>query len=374
MRHTLSSTKIAIGFVVVVAVTWFGWKFITGWMINRIEFVPIAPGSVNLVGVDTSAGYYIVVANETAKLVRGDIGEFKPGEHEESGEGGEKRRVPIREMLRSLQGDEKALGKFVMSLNDKSDAEFPAYPIVWKAEDLKKAIEGDAQLRGKLEKDLNVKLDGTPVDQIKTSTLESGIILDLPVPVAVRVGSEMKNLVARVQEQFIPRLCADVWSQIREKPNLSPEIIKGNYLEVGRRVLENPSERQDVKQAIETRIDPQYLSRMADVPKRVLESAQVIINESLIESAEYRSYKTSDGKTSFDIVLNVSDEGRQRLWQFSKRNPNAQLLVTWEGIAIAAPRIQGELALSNVTVKQLTDEGLVQEAVDAINRLKTDKP
>jgi hypothetical protein len=368
MKKTLSSTKIAIGFFVVMAGAYFGWGFVSGLLIESKKFAPIPPGNVNIVGVDTRAGYYIIVANQIAQLVRGNVGEFKPGEHTESEEG--KKRVPIREMLQSMQGDEKALGKFVMAMNDLSDAEFPAYPILWKAEEVKKALDGDKALASKLEKDLNVKLDGTPLDQIKIATLESGIILDLPVNMTVSVGSEVRHMTARIQEQFIPRLCMTVWSKLSEKSNLTPEVIKGYFLTEAQKVLANPKERQDIRQVLEARIDQARLDALGATPKQVLESAKIIVNDDFIESAEAESYKTSDGKPMNDLVVNLSDEGRQRLWQYSKRNPNAQLLVTWQGIAIAAPRIQGELALSKVSIKQLSDPDIVNDTVAAINGAK----
>src|SRR5689334_18042625 len=107
MKKTRSSTKILIGFVLVVAGAYFGYGFVSGLMVDRMKFAPLAPGSVNLVGVDTRAGYYVIVANQVAQLVRGSMGEFKPGEHQETDDS-QKKRVPIREMLKSLQGDAEA--------------------------------------------------------------------------------------------------------------------------------------------------------------------------------------------------------------------------------------------------------------------------
>src|SRR6185503_6852569 len=83
MNKTRSSTKIALAFVAVAAVAYFGYGLVSGWMVNRKVFTPIKPGNVNIVGVDTGAGYYIVVANQIAQLVRGQTGEFQPGSHEE---------------------------------------------------------------------------------------------------------------------------------------------------------------------------------------------------------------------------------------------------------------------------------------------------
>lgn len=370
MRKTRSSTKIALAFAALAAAAYFGYGFISGLIVDSKKFAPIPPGEFNLVGVDTSKGYYIIVANQVAQLVRGSAGEFRAGEHDESESPSEKKRVPIREMLQSLQGNELALGKFVMSMNDMSDAEFPAYPIVWKAEDIQKAANGDEALKAKLENDLNVHLDGKPLDRVRVGALEEGIVIESPVAVDVQVGAERRVLNARIREQFTPRFCREVWNQIGKKPNLNSAMIAGYYRTEAQRVLADPAQLEDVRASLLGRISTKRLNSFAAVPKSILDSATIIVNDGLIEGARYEKYRTSDGKEMFDLVLQLSDEGRMRLWQYSKRHPNSQLLVTWQGIAIAAPRIQGELPLSEVVVKQLADEGLVRDAVDSIKQSK----
>jgi hypothetical protein len=68
------------------------------------------------------------------------------------------------------------------------------------------------------------------------------------------------------------------------------------------------------------------------------------------------------------MALNLTPEGKDRLWQFSRKgNIGAQLLVIHNGIAIAAPRIRHELAQSNVSITQLPERSLAQETVDFLN-------
>lgn len=366
-----SSTKIAVAFAALVGGGYFGYGLVSGYLVERMQFDPIKPGNVNIVGVDTSKGYYIVVANQIAQLVRGEVGNFQGPEHDESASSdSEKKRVPIRELLQSLQGDEKALGKLVMSMNDMSDRDFPAYPRLWKAEDIHKAIDSDPELRSKLERDLNVRLDGTPLESVSLSAIEEGIIIDSPVEVDLQLGAKRQKLVGRVQQQYSPRFCLSVWDTVAEKPNLTEAVIAGTYRSEAQKLFDKPETKENVKESLLARIADSRLQQLASVPERILDSAQVIVNDGLIERAEYESYKSNDGKPMFNMVLYLTDEGRKRLWQFSKRNPNAQLLVTWEGIAIAAPRIKGELALSKVTVSQLADEGLVRDTVDSINQAR----
>lgn len=366
-----SSTKIAIAFAALMGGGYYGYKAISGYLLDRIKFDPIKPGNVNIVGVDTSKGYYIVVANQIAQLVMGEIGNFQAGDPDESASSdSERKRVPIHDLLKSLQGDEMALGKFIMSMNNMSDRDFPAYPRIWKSEDVERAIESDPELLAKLEQDLNVKLDGTPLETVRISALEEGIVLDSPVEVEAQVGAERKRLVGRVQQQYSPRFCMNVWDSVSQKSNLTQNVIIGSYREAARAIFADPKLKEDVKESILGRISPQRMANLARIPQTILDSAQVIVNDGLIERAEYESYRTNDGKTLFNINLFLNEEGRKRLWQYSKRQPNAQLLFTWEGIAIAAPRIRGELALSKVTISQLADETLVRDAVDSINQAR----
>ena len=62
-----ASTKIAIGFVVICAVGYFVFRFITGWMIGRMHFHDLQPGNVNIVGVALGKGFHIQVANRMAQ-------------------------------------------------------------------------------------------------------------------------------------------------------------------------------------------------------------------------------------------------------------------------------------------------------------------
>jgi preprotein translocase subunit SecD len=68
--------------------------------------------------------------------------------------------------------------------------------------------------------------------------------------------------------------------------------------------------------------------------------------------------------------VSLTDPGRRRIWQFSRRNPGAQLLFIVDGNAIAAPRIRHELSSSSIAITQIPDRGLVEDAVEQINTLR----
>ena len=69
-----------------------------------------------------------------------------------------------------------------------------------------------------------------------------------------------------------------------------------------------------------------------------------------------------------DITINLTDEGRMRLWKYSVGRVESHLLLVADGIPIAAPIIRDELREGELTITQMEDEALVKDAVDALNR------
>ncbi|MFZ4508436.1 MAG: SecDF P1 head subdomain-containing protein [Fimbriimonas sp.] len=368
MTKIRSSTKIAIGFAVLVGGSYFGYKTITDQMILTEKFTELVPAKVNFVGIDPGAGYRIVIANQVAQLVQADT-KFQ-GKEEGSGgatEGAIKKRMPLRELIGTLSGDAKALGSFVMILNDmREDDNWPTVHVIWKAEDIKKAIAGDATLRAKLESDLNVKLDGTPLTKLRISSLENGIIVDFPVTVMVNMRGVLTEVVGRVQKPFKPQLIRFAEKRYLDK-NVDETQILGYYSEEARVVLDDPSKREDVAKVLTAMISPERARELAKSPEQVLKSAKIILTDEQVTSASYRTYSTPTGRLH-DLTINLTDEGRRRLWQYSKKRIGTQLLLIADGVAIAAPRIQQELAQGNLTITQMRDEVLLRDATDMLNK------
>jgi preprotein translocase subunit SecD len=101
-------------------------------------------------------------------------------------------------------------------------------------------------------------------------------------------------------------------------------------------------------------------------PQKVLNSITSVINESQILGARYDTESTSKGKR-FTLILDLSDEGKKRIWQFTRDRVNSQLLITVDGVAIAAPIIAHPIADNEISIRGLEDESLVKEAVATIN-------
>ncbi len=363
-----SSTKIAIGFVIIAGGSIYGYEFAMRQAIMNEHFTQVKPGEVNLVGINPGAGFKIIVANQMAQLVQASD-QFHGEESEAGGstEGAIKKRVPIREMLAVLKGEDKALGSFIMKVNDKDENDqWPPIRVEWTAERLKIALYGDKKEEAKLVHDLNIQLDGTPLPILNRSSMENGIIVNYPVPVQVMIAGVKKTLIGRVREPYKPSLLSIVEKQLEDK-KVTNEMIAGTYADEAKKILDGTNKKENVREAIMARISEENSRKLSEYPEKVLASAMVVVNDSHISSASYRNYDTTRGKTN-DLTIEMTDEGRKRLWQFSEDRVGTQLMLIVNGIAIAAPRIVHELAQGELTITQMSDETLVKEAVDDLNK------
>ncbi len=368
-----SSTKIAIGFFVISFGGYFGYQIISDQMIMGEKFSVLTPGDVNIIGIDPGAGYKIITANYMAQLVE-TKGGFENGSSDDGGgadSGSIKKRVPVREMLQTLQGNGKALGQFVMIMNDmREDDSWPSIHVIWKAADIQKAIDGDKVLRPKLEHDLNMHLDGTPLPTLSLDALESGIIIETPVTVTVNLKGQLTPVTGPVQEPYSPRLIKKVREQYQTKSELTDEMQAGYYKQEATKLLTDPiamKNREIISDTLKERIAPSLAKERIQTPEKLLKSATIVVNNSLITGARMSSYKGQDSKMYYDLTVDFNDEGRRRLWQYSKKRVGTQVLLTADGIPITQARILHELAQSELTIKQMQDYNLVKDATDRIN-------
>ncbi len=352
---------------------YFAYSTITESMAMSKVFPDIAPTKVNLIGLAPGAGYRVIVANSVAQLVQVSEG-FGGKESEDGGgatEGAIKNRLPLREMLLALEGNQTGLSDFVSRLNGMGENDhWPPRRVIWRAEKLKKAFDGDPVITAELEHDLNMKLDGTPLSTVRRQSLEDGIIVDIPVPVRANIGGVEKVMEARVQSPYRPTMVTVIEKRYEEKPNLTPEIIAGYYVEEARNIEKNPKLKEDIRKTLLSRIDPARAKELAEKPERILRYAKVIVNSDLITEASFDEYDSADGKF-YNLRLSLNDEGRLRLWQYTKRRVGGHLLVVCNGVGIAAPRIRHELPMSTITVDMIREKRLVKEAVDILNSRNT---
>ena len=372
MRKVRGSTKLLVAAVAVAVGGYYGQRALSRQMTKGVHFAPPAPGRVNLVGINPGAGYRIIIANDVAQLVQTQGG-FEGKESASGGatEGSIKKRVPMKELLGVLRGDGSMLGPFVMKMNDKWEKEdWPSIRVDWQKADLYRALAGDPKTKARLERDLNVRLDGTPMVPLRRNALENGIFVHAPVEITVRIDGKPTVVRGETVQPYKPSLILATEGRLKDKSNLDNAAIAGYYAEEARRALEKPSAREDVAQSLRNIVSKETMEGMLAIPRHLLSSATVVLNERSIDDASYRSYKTGDGHTLCDLTVDLNDEGRQRLWKFSQDRVGDQILLVADDVAIAAPRIEHELALSELTVTQMPDEVLVREAVDSVRAAK----
>lgn len=380
-NQSRASTKIVIGFVLLVALAWVGKWAYTRYSIGNKTFPPLAPGRVNLVGVDTSkGGYRIVVANGIAQLV---ISTQEEGLHEAgsdnsdsdtgSDDSSKKKRIPLKEMIQALEGNSAAIDPFVRKLNDITDEDLPSVVVNWTADDIRKAISkpGDPALRAKLEKDLNVHLDGTPLKEFYPRNFQRGIVILLPASLSVPTAQGRRVITGQVQFPFESLLMKALEERVQDIANLTDQSLAGYYGEVSQTFLKDPMKRENLAEVLDNAISERHTQQLTALPQKMMESIEILANESLITHASYSPEDTPKGKV-FNMNVDLVPEGRDRLWKYSTgaSKVGSQLLLVVNGVAIAAPKIGTELAQTNLTISNLPDESLVREAVDGINSVK----
>lgn len=362
----LPATKIALGLAALAAVAWFGWNAYVDARLARLSFEPVKPGAVNLVALDLGRGYKIVVANRLASLRRGAAAAFgAPGS--DGGDEDASKPISIRDLLGAMQGDAERLARLVMSLNDITDDQIPDDAPVWPAERIESALAGDGAERARLIQDLNVTLEGEPLDQVHMRALNNGIVLDIPV--TVQVGAGVGPVVARVRTAYMPRFLDAVSRHMREKFDVTREAIIGYYREEARLLADGKANREDVAASLRGRIEQGRRDRLAEQAQHLVSSARILINEAHVTGASASSELTTAGKDVHRLMLSLDEEGRDRLWKFSRRRKGFQLLVVVDGIALAAPTITHELSRRSVTITNMPDKVLVDDAVARIGEL-----
>lgn len=365
------SYQIAIAAVVLGGGGYYGWQTYAGQAVDAKVFSQLKPGKFSIVGVSLGRGYKIIVSNQIAQLVQvTGSDDLEIDNTSTSGnEGAQKRRVPLDDMLKSLQGDEIALGKLVTKMNEQLRiVEITGGETYWDAADIQKAIDGDAALRKKLVADLNVDLEGNPTTAIRPEALLNGIVIRAKVPIEVSVAGEKKILKAPILLPYRPRFAVEVAKGYEEELQPTREMITGHYVTQAQKLSANPNERENVVNALKNRIDESILARQyASGPTTLLGKANVIINEDFIVDARLEENDGPQNRKLFTLALNLTPEGRDRLWQYSRKGDQAQLLVVHNGVAIAAPVISHELAQTSVNITQVPERSLAMATVDFLN-------
>lgn len=365
------SSRFIAGALVCLGAGWFALRVLPTIRLQGYKPLPVIPGKINLVAVQRGAGYRIVVSNGIAHLVEAGGSSEGFAEDMERSDTHDAARLPIRETLQSLQGDPEELGKLVMSVDKMSEDDLPPQQVVWTAENLKRALDGDPDLVKKLEANLNTKLDGTPLDTINLDAILNGIVIDSPIEVKVPMEGKLKPVVCRTKEFYQTLFAGNIQKVVDDRFNLTREALIGFYREKANQVLKGRKE--DVRGNLLSRIDPAKLRERASAPEKILANMTVLINEDHMTGASFVTYPGPNRSILSTVTLKLTEEGRMRLWKYSHENPGFQLLLTVNGVAIAAPRITTDLAELEVKLTRIPSKDQVQDAVEAINKTAKNK-
>jgi len=352
--------------VLAVLALWIGGNYLYAeWRVGGMRFEPLKPGRVNLFGIEL-AGERIVVANGIAILVRGGIHEDAK-ENEEGGmDSAVGPTVPIKALLGALQGEPSSLSELVESLNDLDPSTFPPEDVVWEEKDIRAALEGDPELRSKLEYQLGTTLNGEPAPRIQLGYLRTGIYVRLEVPVRVRTESGDRTVTAHVRVRYQTRLAQELLRKpvVGEKLDVSDAALYGALQEVWSQMAKAP---ENVRNALLDILSPGRKKSYAAPAERLLDRATVLVTEAQIRDAEIAEYPDPvRDRNLYSLRLVLNDEGRLRLWQYTRRHPKTQLLFAVDGIAIAAPIVQHEMKYPVAEILNVSDEVDARKAVQVI--------
>lgn len=365
-----SGSKFAIAVLALFAAVWGGWFGYAKIRLAGFELKPMSPSVVNLVAMAPGTGYRIIVANQVAQLAEAKSGggpgsEGAQADDEAQVDASTAKKLPIRELLGSLRGDPESMGAFVMALNNLNEEDLPARRVIWKAEDLQRALQGDQELAKKLVQDLHVELDGTPLRTLRMSALMNGIVIDAPVEVKTTVDGQPRTVVGRVLDPYTPQFARAVQNRLGKQFNPPVEVVLGTYRDEANRVFSGAAPKENVRVSLTNRISPTRLAKLAKEPERLLAAFTVLLTENQIKSASYTTEETRQGPV-FNLKLMLDDLGRMRLWKYSNAHPNFQLLLISNDVAIAAPRITNELRSHEVRITQLPNEKLLDRMIESL--------
>jgi len=333
---------------------------------TRGDLPALGPGRVNLIAMAPGGGYKILVANDVAQLAEVPDTEFDAPVDRPETMGSNIKRIPIPDLLKSLQGDEAALSNLVMTVGDVGERDPAPDMAQFTVEQIRAALDGDPKARKALVRALNVELDGTPAPFLNRSALEYGVGIRYPVPVRVNVMGKAKTLTATVLLVYRPRLLIEMQRRLLDKAITRQQEV-GHYVTLAREVMQDPSRKENVRRSLEALIDPGRAAGYADRPQRLLANATVLITQNQIESAQVQEVRGNDGRVRYNLSLSLTPEGQKRLWKYSRGRQGFQLLLISDGVAIAAPTIRHELSERSVVIERIPDRRLVMEAAKLMN-------
>jgi hypothetical protein len=361
------SALIFSGVVLLVIGLWF----LVPWAYARIFIAPLQfdrlePGRLNLIGI-TLVGERIVVSNGVAQLEEGTGHEFSSQTGSIGGIGAPSgTRIPMRGLVGSLQLRPDSVSELVAALNRIDTNEVPPEDAIWTKAAIEKALSGDPVYLRKLERDIGSTLEGAPVEEFRRDVLLSGVYLRVPIPVEVPSSNGHKTVIGEVTIRYKTRIAQQVASHrlVKDRYEISNASLAGVYDEIAEQVKQEGAE--NVRASLERLISKSRAKELARPAELLLQRVLVLVNENQITDASISSQVTSEGEQRYTVDFDLTQEGKKRLWQYTHLHPGCQLLLVFDGAAIAAPVVQHEMKYSTVSITNIIDGTTAEEAVKYI--------
>lgn len=377
-----SKARTGTWFAVAVAVglgLWFGGnELYTRLVILPRDLPLLQPGTVSLIGMKVP-GYHIVVSNGVARLEIGEAGTFANPSNPGGSGGG--LVIPIKGLIGALQFDAEKAVELVTALNSiRYDME-PLEDRIWKREDLLAALESPGALRNRLEYDLATRLDGKGVERVNWDRLTTGIWVEMPVDIVVPSQDGTRTITAIVRLAYKSRLASAAEANLQryyERPFVnreltpSPQTIEGVYTEA----LELAEQQgfEDVSTNLRRLVSGEHAAKLAEPVNKLLSEVAVLVTDETITDASLKDYPDGEGGKLYSLILEVTQDSRDRLWQYTYRLPGSQLLLVSNGVAIAAPAVQHQMKYSTVEIVGIAEQKLATEALGFIESSATRNP
>ena len=387
------AVKVSLIALVSLVAVWFTWTRVVEYRIGGYTLKNVTPGRINIIAIAPEAGYKIIVANQVAKLVEVEGTDLEGEWTDPSSEVlANAPRLPLLELLLTLQGDEEALGGLIERLNGIHESDLPTRHVIWSASDIQSALSGDQELEARLVSNLNVDLDGIPIGSIDMDAILDGIVIELPIQMDIQIGGKTRKMTGIVRVPYRPKFCRDYEARIRQKFDRTESYLIGQYREEVDEYLDS-NDLESVRYSLESRIESDRREFLKRKPYQVLRNTQVLVNESHVLSASFDTYAAGKNTWLNNISIELTDEGRMQLWKYSHDNKKPdridnfwnlfrrkgqsrkgfQLLFIVDAIAIAAPEITSDLAERKILIKGVPSKELVENAVKLLNEAVKDR-
>lgn len=357
-----ATTKIAIGFVGLIALAYGGSYAYTKIELANVNLDPIPSSDICILAIGPKAGVRDIVANQMVQIIESSGG-FKGEGSDEGGAqtGSVKKRIPVKELVEILGGNPESVPPFLKKLKTvKEDEEESQTSPIWSKQDIEKAMAGDAALKSKLEHDLNMSLDGTPLPKINRTAFFDGIRVKTPITLKIpnAKGPTLETYdIVTYRPRFLTQFFKTMQTKFYDDAQLQTDyaiFVKG---------LTESKEKLD--STFESIFKRSALSEETRKAEQIASNTKILVNQGMIRDMELEQHSVDGKDISYDLKLKLTPEGKNRLWKFSSEGGTKIILVS-KGVGIAAATIGTSLNSEELVIKQVPDKTLIEEAVSLI--------